>query len=81
MAFGHNGNMTFEPESHVAEEDLERYSMGELLEAECARFEEHLLLCESCRERVRQQDLFVRSMKHAAADWRARQKRGGNRLK
>jgi predicted anti-sigma-YlaC factor YlaD len=67
--------MILEPDSHLAEDDLERYSMGELAGEECARLEEHLLLCETCRQRVREQDLFVRSMKHAAEEWRKQEKR------
>jgi len=67
--------MILEPDFHLAEDDLERYSMGELAGEECVRLEEHLLLCETCRQRVREQDLFVQSMRHAASELRKREKR------
>ena len=60
-----------EPDNHSEEDELERYSMGDVGSDECARLEEHLLLCETCRERLNAHDAFTRSMADAAADWRA----------
>jgi len=56
--------------SHLDPEDLERYVRTQVSEEETARFEEHLLLCEPCREELRSVDSFVASMRAAAADWR-----------
>jgi anti-sigma factor RsiW len=52
---------------HLEEGDLERYSMGAMPEEEAAPFEEHLLICETCRRRVDDCDEFVAALKSAAA--------------
>ncbi len=41
---------------HMDAEDIERYSMGDISEERCAQFEEHLLICETCRIRVAESD-------------------------
>jgi hypothetical protein len=41
---------------HASEEVLERYSMDRLAEPELAGFEEHLLVCESCQDRLARED-------------------------
>jgi len=51
---------------HMEIEDVERYSMGDLSEPDSAQFEEHLLICELCRDRVRESDEWVRAMVTAA---------------
>jgi hypothetical protein len=38
---------------------LEEYALERLVEAEVARVEEHLLLCESCRQIVSELDVFA----------------------
>jgi hypothetical protein len=43
---------------HPAVEVLERYVAGELSEAEAAPAEEHLLVCERCRQTVAELDVF-----------------------
>jgi hypothetical protein len=53
---------------HVGEADLESYSMHALLREECARVEEHLLICETCRGRLVEADDYVAAMKDAARD-------------
>jgi len=67
----HNILIVLEPDRHAEEDELERYSLGEVASDEYARLEEHLLVCEACRERLAVHDLFTRSFTGAAADWRA----------
>ena len=55
---------------HASDEDLERYTLGGLSEDEQAEFEEHLILCYSCQERLDETDVFVRSVQTAAAKLR-----------
>src|ERR1017187_9644073 len=50
---------------HVTEEDLEQYCLGGLTEVRCARLEEHLLLCGTCRDRLPATENFVRAMRQA----------------
>jgi Putative zinc-finger len=57
--------MTPKINRHLPPEDIERYSLGELPEELTDSFEEHLLLCESCRDQVQEHDDFVRSMQLA----------------
>lgn len=57
--------MTPKINRHLRAEDIERYSLGELPEELTDSFEEHLLLCESCRDQVQEHDEFVRSMQLA----------------
>jgi hypothetical protein len=47
---------------HVEEEELECYSMRALNEAQVAEVEEHLLVCETCRQRLDEVDCFVRGV-------------------
>jgi anti-sigma factor RsiW len=56
---------------HVDQEELESYSMGRIPEEECVRLEEHLLVCDSCRKRLAETDLFIASMRLACARLRA----------
>jgi len=49
------------------EDLLERYSLGRLSQQECARFEEHFLLCEACQERLRASDEYVAAARAAGA--------------
>jgi len=50
---------------HADEESLERYSMGTLAERESAPLEEHLLICQTCRDRLEFLDTYQRSMRAA----------------
>jgi hypothetical protein len=52
---------------HPSEELLEEYFFHRLEEARLAEIEEHLLICEVCRNAVRDLDVFIPSMKAAAA--------------
>ena|ERR1017187_6241999 len=51
---------------HVTEEDLEQYCLGGLTEVRCARLEEHLLLCGTCRDRLTETENFVGAMRQAS---------------
>lgn len=51
---------------HLDEEEIEKYSLGEITEEESSRFEEHLLICESCQTRVTECDSYVSAMQRAA---------------
>ncbi len=62
--------MSLGTQSHMDDGQVERYSMGDMTEEESARCEEHLLLCESCQERVTNTDTYVSAMSRAAAEVR-----------
>jgi hypothetical protein len=55
---------------HADAEDLERYSLGASSPDEIARIEEHLLVCEDCRNRLRETDSFLNSIQMSARQWR-----------
>lgn len=52
--------------SHASEEVLERYALGTLSEAETEPFEEHLLVCPVCQDRLAEMDAFVEATRRAA---------------
>lgn len=52
---------------HPPEEFFEQYIFDRLEEIQCARFEEHLLVCAACRDQLENTDEYVRLMKTAAA--------------
>jgi anti-sigma factor RsiW len=54
-------------QNHIAEDVLESYVMVRLSDAEIAAVEEHLLICQACRERLERLDDFVGSIRSAAA--------------
>lgn len=51
---------------HLEKDEIEAYSIGHIAETACARVEEHLLICELCRERVQSFDAYKSSMRMAA---------------
>ncbi len=53
--------------SHPEERDLENYALGRFPEAQVARLEEHLLVCEACRRQLELTDAYVRGMRQAGA--------------
>ncbi len=55
---------------HADAEDLESYSMGGSSPEDTARIEEHLLICEDCRNRLRAGEDFLNSMQLAGRQWR-----------
>jgi anti-sigma factor RsiW len=52
---------------HPDEGELEKYSMADLRDEEAAGFEEHLLHCERCQQRLAETDAYVAAMRRAAA--------------
>lgn len=50
---------------HCSDEAIEQYSLGRLSAAEAEKFEEHLLICPACQERLEREDEFTRSMRAA----------------
>jgi anti-sigma factor RsiW len=59
--------MTVDKCAPFSDELVERYSLGRLSGPECAAFEEHLLLCEACQERLRASDEYVAAVRAAGA--------------
>jgi len=57
---------------HASEDALERYSLGVASEAEAEPFEEHLLVCPECQDRLAEMDLFVRATRLAARNLQER---------
>lgn len=55
-----------EPDRHLDEDEIERYSRRQIAELDLNRVEDHLLLCDSCMQRVTASDQFVHSMHQAA---------------
>jgi anti-sigma factor RsiW len=51
--------------NHLDAEALERYALGQLEEPEHAATEEHLLICEECRNRLIEAERYVRAMREA----------------
>jgi anti-sigma factor RsiW len=45
-------------QDHVTQVALESYTLGELREPEAAEVEEHLLVCETCRQALSEADAF-----------------------
>jgi anti-sigma factor RsiW len=55
------------PEEHIPEDILDEFVMEMLSEQDSAFWEEHLLICARCQDRVARADEYVRAMKSAAA--------------
>jgi hypothetical protein len=58
--------MQFGIGSHIEETELEQYSMGMLSEASLEVFEEHLLACYSCQDRLLEMEAYVNAMRSAS---------------
>ena len=56
---------------HLQAEELELYCLGGLTEVRCARLEEHLLLCEICRDCLTETESYVAVMRQASRQWSA----------
>jgi hypothetical protein len=59
--------MSTESENHPDEFQLEGYSLGRIPKPEALSLEEHLLICEACRQRLSESEDYGRSMQHASA--------------
>jgi anti-sigma-K factor RskA len=58
--------MQFGIGSHLEETELEQYSMGTLSEDSLEAFEEHLLACCSCQDRLLEFEVYVNAMRSAS---------------
>jgi hypothetical protein len=58
--------MQLDQNTHAVDEVLESYAMGTLAEPSLAELEEHLLICDHCRERLADTDAYVTAMRSAA---------------
>lgn len=58
------------PERHIPDAILDEFVMEMLSEQDCAIWEEHLLICARCQDRLAEADEYVRVMKSAAATLR-----------
>ena len=61
--------LVMERNEHVCEDQLESYSIGNLAERHAARVEEHVLICETCQDRLADSDSWVRSLRRAVLNW------------
>ena len=52
---------------HIGAEELEDYAMGRIPEEQAGGLEEHLLICDACRQRLQEYDSYNSAMRHAAA--------------
>ncbi len=59
--------MKYTFEQHCDEDSFELYALGQLEETKAELFEEHILICESCRVRLDEADRYVVAMKNGAA--------------
>jgi len=57
----------FADNRHATDEMLERYSMGRLAGPDLAEFEEHLLVCESCQDKLAREDSIRQRVRDGAA--------------
>lgn len=51
--------------AHLRSDTIERYSFGTLADLSLKRTEQHLILCESCRERLDEFETFLTSLRGA----------------
>jgi hypothetical protein len=58
--------MQFGIGSHLEEPELEQYSMGTLPGTSLEVFEEHLLACDSCQDRLLEMEAYVNAMRSAS---------------
>ena len=59
--------MTLLENGHLSEDAIELYSMARLDETLMEAFEEHLLLCEACQNRLEETDQFIHAYRTVAA--------------
>jgi hypothetical protein len=55
---------------HPSDDDIEAYSMGRLAGSGLQEFETHLFVCQGCRERVVQTDVFLKLLRKAFTNTR-----------
>ena len=52
---------------HISEDELEKYALGRLPNADCEPLDEHLLICPICQSSLEAMDEYVIVMKAATA--------------
>lgn len=57
--------------THPSDDELELYSLSRLQEVDTARIEEHLLVCQQCRDRLVEIEDFVRTLRVALRELQA----------
>ena len=57
----------FNDDRHATDEALERYAMGGLADPERAQFEDHLLVCDLCQDRLAEEDKIRERVRDGAA--------------
>jgi anti-sigma factor RsiW len=58
--------------SNFCDDRLDLYALGRLPDVETTEVEEHLLLCETCRDRLSETDRFIAALRYAAAVFNCR---------
>lgn len=66
---------TARKKTHLDDFQIEAYCNGKIPEPELTELEEHLLICESCQQRVLEGDAYIKSMQAASAHFRAEQQK------
>jgi hypothetical protein len=66
---------------HPDEDQVERCSLETMDARKAAKFEEHLLICETCQDRLLEMDAYVDAMRRAALVYRHQQSSGRSRTK
>lgn len=62
---------------HPGEDELELYCLDRLDEPQAAPIEEHLLVCEACRQRVTDLDVFLKAAMQATRELRSEERYSG----
>ncbi len=70
--------MRIDADRHLADDVIESYLRGALPEDTLSEAEQHLLICETCRERMVQWDGYIRAMKDASRRLAEKPKRQWN---
>jgi len=71
--------MKYDFERHFTDASIEAYALGKLSAEELDRHDEHLLICEACREKLDETERYLRAMKAASFRLRAASEESGFR--
>jgi anti-sigma factor ChrR (cupin superfamily) len=58
---------------HPDDEQVEQYSLGVLPAGAIPEFEQHILICHDCQDRVARMDAEIQGMQAAAREFRAQE--------
>ncbi len=64
---GKDAVVQFPEENHIEDDELEFYALGRLCESRVEAVEEHVLICESCQDRLAETEAYVQAVRAAAA--------------